>query len=122
VAARHDAPPDRFWAVVRDYLACFDEMPNAATLWLEYWIDSVRRGRPSAIDRTVEPILSLLETLLDGLRLAEPAAAAAHALLSYLLGTIVQQRVHHLPFAVLQTEVAALLRLPPPLAQQTGAT
>ena len=112
VAARYKAPPDRFWAVVGDYLACFEETPNAATLWLEYWIDSVRRGRPRAMKRTVEPVLEFLETVFEGLQTRD-AAAKAHALLSYLLGTIVQQQVHKLSFDALRPEVIALLRLPP---------
>ncbi len=97
VASRYEDSVERFWAVVNDYVVCFDELPNAATLWLEYWIDSVRRQRVVALQRTVEPISILLVELLEALPVrARPEAA--HALLSYLLGTVLQQRVRQVPF------------------------
>ena len=106
VASRYEDSVERFWAVVNDYVVCFDELPNAATLWLEYWIDSVRRQRVVALQRTVEPISILLVELLEALPVrARPEAA--HALLSYLLGTVLQQRVRQVP----SDQPALILRL-----------
>ena len=45
VGARHEDPTDRFWAVVRDYLDCFDEQPSIAPLWFGYWVAALEAGR-----------------------------------------------------------------------------
>lgn len=52
-------------------------------------------------------VTELLASLLAEIPVAH-AASRAHALLSYLLGTVVQQAIRPLPFATLASEIAAL--------------
>ena len=55
-------------------------------------------------------IIDLLVELLDALAI-DDARRRAHALLSYLLGTVVQQTVRPVPFNALRPEVAAVAGL-----------
>jgi DNA-binding transcriptional regulator YbjK len=107
VAARHDDPEARLWAVLQAYLGAFTEKPNAAFLWFEYWIAAGRADHPQAIEAMLRSVTELLTELLADLHLDDPRARA-RALLSYLLGTVVQQRVRPRPFSTLKAEMAAL--------------
>ncbi|MFD2419585.1 TetR/AcrR family transcriptional regulator [Amycolatopsis pigmentata] len=85
-------PAEKLWAVVRTYLATFADQPNAAFLWFEYWIDTGRRRSAEAIAVTLEDMRALLAELAARLPVDDPAAMA-HTLLSWLLGTLVQQQI-----------------------------
>ncbi|MEV6605416.1 TetR family transcriptional regulator [Kutzneria sp. NPDC051319] len=85
-------PAGKLWAVVDAYLATFAAQPNAAFLWFEYWIDTGRRQSADAIAATVEDIRVLLDELAARLPVDDPAVTA-DALLSWLLGTVVQQQI-----------------------------
>jgi DNA-binding transcriptional regulator YbjK len=107
VAARHEDHGDRLFAVLEAYLDTFAERPNAAFLWFEYWIGAGRAQHPQAIDAMLTSITELLTELLAPLDVDDPRARA-RALLSYLLGAIVQQRVRPRPFIALQADIEAL--------------
>jgi AcrR family transcriptional regulator len=107
VAERHDDPRERLFAVVEEYLDVFAAQPNAAFLWFEYWIAAGRAQHPQAIDVMLTSITELFAELLGPLDVDDPRARA-RALVSYLLGTIVQQRVRPRPFATLRADVEAL--------------
>lgn len=106
-ADQHTDPSERFWAAVRAYLQTFREQPSTARLWFAYWVDAGERSRPGPIDDMHRQATDLLATLLTDILVADPASRA-HALLSYLLGTIVQQAIRPLPFSALAPEIAAL--------------
>lgn len=108
VARRHDDPRERLHAVLQAYLDTFAERPYAAFLWFEYWIAAGRRGRTGTIEVMLGQVRDFLAELLAGLPVADPEAAA-HALLSWLLGSVVQQHVQPLPAATVQAEVTRLL-------------
>ncbi|WP_158887564.1 TetR/AcrR family transcriptional regulator [Amycolatopsis anabasis] len=107
VAARHEDPHARLWAVLKAYLETFAERSNAAFLWFEYWVAAGRAEHPQAIDAMLRSVTGLLTELLAGLDVDDPRARA-RALLSYLLGTVVQQRVRPRPFATLRAEMEPL--------------
>lgn len=85
-------PAGKLWAVVDAYLATFAAQPNAAFLWFEYWIDTSRRQSPEAVAATLADMHALLAELVAPLPVDDPAATA-DTLLSWLLGTVVQQQV-----------------------------
>lgn len=97
--ADHAEPDERLWRVVEAYLATFAQQPDAALLWFEYWLAASRRaalGRPAA--------------MLDKVRvlLAEVSSGAEQRILSWLLGTIVQQHIQPRPAGELRDELAQL--------------
>jgi AcrR family transcriptional regulator len=113
-AADHQEQPlDRFWAAVREYLEIFTGRPNAAPLWFSYWIDAGGKRRLDTVDRMHQQVTVVLRDLLADIPVEGPAARA-HALFSYLLGTIVQQAVNPLPFERLRPEIAAVCQLGAP--------
>ncbi|WP_328604946.1 TetR family transcriptional regulator [Amycolatopsis sp. NBC_00345] len=107
VAEKHDDPRERLFAVTEAYLAEFAERPNSAFLWFEYWIAAGRAQHPQAIDAMLTSITELLTELLSPLDVDDPRARA-RALLSYLLGAVVQQRVRPRPFESLRADVESL--------------
>ncbi|MEC3979559.1 TetR/AcrR family transcriptional regulator [Amycolatopsis sp. H20-H5] len=107
IAARHDEPDEQLFAVLEAYLAEFTQRPKAAFLWFEYWIAAGRAQHPQAIDVMLTSITELLAELLAPLDVDDPRARA-RALLSYLLGAIVQQRVRPRPFSALRGDIEAL--------------
>jgi AcrR family transcriptional regulator len=109
-ADRHEGPVDRFWAAVRAYLEIFAEKPNAALLWFSYWVDVGQKARLEPIDRMHQAMIQVLRDLLAAIPVGDPPARA-HALFSYLLGTLMQQAVRPLPFSALVPEIAAVCRL-----------
>lgn len=102
-------PAEKLWAVVQAYLATFAEQPNAAFLWFEYWIDTGRRQSTDTIAATLDEMHALLSDLTAELSADDPAATA-HALLSWLLGTVVQQQIRQRPTAALRRELNAMVR------------
>lgn len=115
VAARERDPYQRLHAVLRAYLDTFADQPHAAYLWFEYWIAAARRGATVPAEAMLAAVRELLTELLAGLRAAagRPAdpALAASALLSWLLGTLVQQQVGPLPPATVRAEADRVLGL-----------
>jgi len=115
VAARERDPYQRLHAVLRAYLDTFADQPHAAYLWFEYWIAAARRGATVPAEAMLAAVRELLTELLAGLRAAagRPAdpALAASALLSWLLGTLVQQQVGPLPSATVRAEADRVLGL-----------
>ncbi|MHB8696146.1 MAG: TetR/AcrR family transcriptional regulator [Solirubrobacteraceae bacterium] len=113
VADAHNDPTERFWAVVEDYLASFDEVPGSTVVWFAYWLDNMEAGR---IERNVwlqDRIAGVLGELLADAGAHDPPARA-RALFSYLIGAVLRQAVHPVPFDELRPEVAALSRLDDP--------
>ena len=115
VAARERDPYQRLHAVLRAYLDTFADQPHAAYLWFEYWIAAARRGATVPAEAMLAAVRELLTELLAGLpaaagRPADPALAAS-ALLSWLLGTLVQQQVGPLPSATVRAEADRVLGL-----------
>lgn len=110
VAAATADPKRRFWAVMNAYMAAFDERPQAAFLWFEYWAAAARRGETEAIERMLQTITHFLAEQLANISVENPPATAAR-LLSYLLGAVAQQRVHQRPFTDLRNDIRVLCRL-----------
>ena len=111
-ADRHDDAADRFWAAMHAYVTTFEQQPNAARLWFAYWLDAGRRSRTRSIDDMHREVTALLAELLAAVGVDDPRLRA-HALLSHLLGTVVQQAVQPLPFAALAGEIAGLCGVEP---------
>src|ERR1700761_9135079 len=117
VAARERDPYQRLHAVLRADLDTVSDQPPAAYLWFEYWIAAARRGATVPAEAMLAAVRELLTELLAGLR--APAgrppppgpALAASALLSWLLGTLVQQQVGPLPSATVRAEADRVLGL-----------
>jgi len=107
VAEKHDHARERLFAVTEAYLAEFAGNPRGAFLWFEYWIAAGRAQHPQAIDAMLTSITELLVELLAPLGVDDPRARA-RALLNYLLGAVVQQRVRPQSFAGLRGDVEAL--------------
>ncbi len=136
VAARHSDPERRLRAVVQAYLDTFADKPYAAFLWFEYWIAAGRRGATGPTERMLADVHVLLAGLLADLpdppdlagasgppgQTAGEAADTAHALLSWLLGTIVQQHVRPRPAAEIQAELSPFLGRPAARGDASAAT
>jgi AcrR family transcriptional regulator len=113
VADAHAGPAvPRLWAVLEAYLRAFDERPEAAFLWFEYWAAVARRGDTGAIDRMLRRVAAFLTQALREAGVQD-AAARTSPLLSYLLGATARQRVDHRPFASLGPEIAVICGLQP---------
>lgn len=108
-ASGESRPAQRLWAVVRACLARFATQPNAAFLWFEYWIDTGRRRSAEAVAATMDDMRALLRELAADLPVDDPAATA-HTLLSWLLGTVVQQQTQPQPLAQIRRELDVLVR------------
>ncbi|GHF03221.1 TetR family transcriptional regulator [Amycolatopsis deserti] len=107
VAARHADPREKLWAVLEAYLDSFAKEADSAFLWFEYWIAVSRADHPEAIEAMLRSVTELLTELLAGVGVIDPRARA-RALMSYLLGAVVQQRVRRRPFATLREEIESL--------------
>lgn len=101
-------PDEKLWAVVHAYLATFAAQPNAAFLWFEYWIDTGRRRSSDAVTATLEDMHALLEELAAQRSMDDPAATA-HSLLSWLLGSIVQQQLQPRSMEQLRRELDGIV-------------
>jgi AcrR family transcriptional regulator len=108
VAGRHADPERRLRAVAQAYLDTFADKPYAAFLWFEYWIAAGRRGATGPAERMLAGVHALLAGLLADLPAGDPEGTA-HALLSWLLGAVVQQNVRPLPAAAIQAELTRFL-------------
>jgi AcrR family transcriptional regulator len=85
-------PRERLWRVIDVYLTSFVNEPHAAFIWFEYWISAVSRESLTAARTMLDQVSAFLAELIADLPVANPDEAA-HAVLSWLLGTIVQQHV-----------------------------
>jgi AcrR family transcriptional regulator len=108
VADQPADPHERLWAVIDAYLATFADKPHAALLWFEYWVTASRRSSLDAADQMLGNVHTLLLDLLRDLPL-DNADETSHALLSWLLGTIVQQHIRPRTAEVLRNEIDRLL-------------
>jgi AcrR family transcriptional regulator len=97
-------PDERLWRVVDAYLATFAERPYAAFLWFEYWVAAGRRASLDAAAGMVDKVHALLVEVLP----RPDADETAHQILSWLLGTIVQQHVRPRSAEVLRQELARI--------------
>jgi AcrR family transcriptional regulator len=107
-AGQHTDPHQRLHAVLETYLAIFAEKPHAAFLFFEYWIAAGRRGSSETVEQMLRAVQSLLAEMLGDLAI-DDNDHVAHALLSWLLGTVVQQQLHPRPVRALHAEVDNLL-------------
>lgn len=101
-------PDERLWAVISSYLATFADKPHAAFLWFEYWVSAGRRASLDTVDHMLGKFHAFFLDLLDDVT-PDHRDATAHALLSWLLGTVVQQHVHPRPATALRHEIAAII-------------
>jgi AcrR family transcriptional regulator len=115
VARQHTDPEQRLRAVLQAYLDTFADKPYAAFLWFEYWVAAGRREATGAVEHMLGDVHALLAELLADLpadgagRSADDVGQTAHSLLSWLLGSVVQQHVRPRPAAALQTEISRFL-------------
>jgi AcrR family transcriptional regulator len=107
-AGRAADPRERLWAVLSAYLATFADQPHAAFLWFEYWVSAGRRDSLGTAGQMLGNVHALLLDLLGDL-VEGDADETAHALLSWLLGTVVQQHVRPRTPAALRSEVDMML-------------
>lgn len=110
VAGRQEDPAGRFWAAVREFFRIFEEMPGSAELWLGYWIESTRGDRLQPIDRMHRQVTEIFAGMLKAIPVDDPDGRA-EILFAYLLGTVVQQRVHPSPPEKIRSQIAAICAL-----------
>ena len=108
VAGQASEPGERLWRVIEAYLTIWVERPYAAYIWFEYWISAGRRESLAAAEGNLEQVRVFFVELIDGLPLADPDEVA-HAVLSWLLGTVVQQHVRPKKLEQLRRELDRLL-------------
>jgi AcrR family transcriptional regulator len=102
VAAEYTDPDERLWRVVETYFATFADQPHAAFLWFEYWVAASRRA---SLDQPAAMLDKMHALLVEVLTVPDPEGTA-HQILSWMLGTIVQQHVRRRPPDVLRHELA----------------
>lgn len=103
-AGGEEDPAERLWRVVEAYLATFAERPHAAFLWFEYWVAASRRQSLDAAAGMLDKVHALLVEQLPG----PGASETARQILSWLLGTIVQQQIRPRPPETLRRELARI--------------
>jgi AcrR family transcriptional regulator len=99
-----ESAEDPLWGVVEAYLATFAEQPHAAFLWFEYWVAASRRASLNAAAGMLDKVHDLLVEVLPG----PDADATARQILSWLLGTIVQQQIRPRPPEILRGELTRI--------------
>jgi AcrR family transcriptional regulator len=92
-AEREKDPARRLWRVVDAYLATFAGQPHAARLWFEYWIALSRRNASAPIRNDLSQVTALFRALLGQAGHSHPDETAG-LVVSWLLGTVVQQDVN----------------------------
>ena len=107
-ANRTADPAERLWVVIDAYLTTFTDKPHAAFLWFEYWVSAGRRASLGTVDDMLGKLHALLLELLDDVT-PNHRDQTAHALLSWLLGTVVQQHVRPRSAIALRREIDAIL-------------
>jgi AcrR family transcriptional regulator len=108
VADEATDPRERLWRVVDVYLSRFVNEQHAAFIWFEYWISAARRESLSAAQQMLDQVRAFLVELISELSPAH-ADETAHAVLSWLLGTIVQQHVRPKSSEELRRELDRML-------------
>lgn len=111
VAEETAEPRERLWRVIDSYLGAFVDQPHAAFLWFEYWISAGRRASLTAAGEMLDQARVFLAETIAQLPCADGAdpGETAHGVLSWLLGTIVQQHVRPKTQAQLRRELDRLL-------------
>jgi AcrR family transcriptional regulator len=108
VARQPADPHDRLWSVISAYLATFADQPHAAFVWFEYWVTASRRHALDPASQMLASVEDLFRGLLEDMPVDNPGQTA-HLLLSWLLGTIVQQHTRSTPAAALRGELTRIL-------------
>lgn len=108
VAGQHAQPRERLWQVVQSYLNASAARPHAAFLWFEYWADAGRRQTLEVAGDMLGKLHALLAGMLSEVPVPDPDERA-HALLSWLLGTVVQQHIRPRAAHVLRTEMTRIV-------------
>ncbi|MDL5154360.1 hypothetical protein [Actinomycetospora termitidis] len=97
---------ERLRAALGAYLETFADKPHAAYLWFEYWVAVGRRGNTAAITSMLADVEAFLDELLPG-----EAQLGARDVLSWLLGTVVQQQARPRSAADLDAELDRFVRV-----------
>lgn len=105
-------PGVRLWRVIDAYLQTFADKPHAALLWFEYWIALSRRDATGPVREDLNKLRALFGDLLAAADHPAPDAAA-DTILSWLLGTVVQQSIAPEPAQVRRDNLERLLALTP---------
>lgn len=108
------SPGDRMVAAAEDYLATFRDIPSSLVLWNEYWIDSVRRDRTAAVAQMYTDVTEIFRELFTEAGRAD-ADLRAHALMSFLIGAVMQEALAPIPAARLRAQLADLCGLDTPV-------
>lgn len=112
VGEHHVDPTERFWAVVEEYLAAFQEEPGLTLLWFDWWVGATRAGHAARVELIQDGLIDLLGELLAEVGVPD-APTRARALFSYVVGTLVRQSIHPQSLERFRPEVANLCGVPP---------
>lgn len=93
VAAAHDDPRDRFWAVTDGYLEFLTERPALTLLWFDYAIAGVQAGRPEPAVEIETQIRARMSELLRAADVPD-VEARSEALVAFMLGTTLRGVLH----------------------------
>jgi AcrR family transcriptional regulator len=93
VAAEHEAPLDRFWAVTQRYLAHFSDQPALTLLWFDYSIAAVQAGRPHPAIEIESRLREIFVGLLQACGVPD-WESRSEALLAFMLGTTLRGVLH----------------------------
>ncbi|MDO9457625.1 TetR/AcrR family transcriptional regulator [Nocardioides sp.] len=107
-----DDPHQQLVAAADGYLAIFVEIPTSLVLWTEYWIDAVRRGRTAPVEQMYADVTDIFTGLFRVAGVSGPGRRG-QALMSFLIGTALQQAVAPLAAADVRAQVADLCRADP---------
>jgi AcrR family transcriptional regulator len=93
VAAEHEAPLDRFWAVTQSYIAHFAEQPALTLLWFDYSIAAVEAGRSHPAIEIETRLHEIFVGLLRDCGVPD-WQSRSEALLAFMLGTTLRGVLH----------------------------
>jgi AcrR family transcriptional regulator len=93
VAAEHEEPLDRFWAVTQRYRAHFSDQPALTLLWFDYSIAAVQAGRPHPAIEIESRLQEIFVGLLRDCGVPD-WQPRAEALLAFMLGTTLRGVLH----------------------------
>jgi AcrR family transcriptional regulator len=93
VAAEHEQPLDRFWAVTQRHLTHFSEQPALTLLWFDYSIAAVEAGRPHPAVEIETRLHEIFVGLLRDCGVPD-WESRSEALLAFMLGTTLRGVLH----------------------------
>lgn len=92
-SARHEDPARRFWSIVMEHLAAFENPKGQTILWMDYWLDAMRRSRKEVVGQIDQAVIDALTDALADAKVSSPRTRA-QAISAYVVGVAIRRTMH----------------------------